>query len=87
MKDRDDRNLEGKITYTVTYIEGSDLKIGQQSYTTRAFDFPATGETTHSHMVEGWNAGTDAVAVMVSAAFTGETGDITLPLVTVDEGA
>jgi hypothetical protein len=83
--DRDNRALTGKITYTVTYVEGSDVEDGQESYTTRAFDYPTSGETTHSHGVDGWNAGTKAVSVIVSAMFTGETGTVDLPLVTVDD--
>ena len=82
--DRDNRALTGKITYTVTYVEGSDVEDGQESYTTRAFDYPTSGGATHSHDVDGWNAGTKAVSVIVSAMFTGETGTVDLPLVTVD---
>ena len=83
VQDQSGNNLQGKITYTVTYVEGSALKSGQQSYTTRAFDFPTAGGTTHTHAVEGWLA-SGAVAVEVSAMFSGETGPIALPLVTVD---
>ncbi len=82
--DRDNRPLRGSITYTVTYVEDSDLKSGQQSYTSRSMEYPGTDNAGMMHSVEGWNSSTKAVAVMVSAMFTGETGSIELPLVTVE---
>ena len=91
VKDEMDRNLKGKITYTVEFVEGSALASGQQStYTTRQMDYDADfmdGSTPApkgmTHMINGWATGTDPVRINVSAIFTGGTGTIMLPLVEV----
>ena len=85
VEDRNGNALEGSITYSVTFVEGSDLKSGQSSYSTRAMEFPGDENAGTTHSVSGWNDGTKPVAVEVSATFTGATGSITLPLVTVND--
>ena len=81
VQDINGNNLQGRITYTVTYAADSDLKSGQMSYTTQPEDFPAAGGTTHTHSVAGWAASTEPVKVDVTANFTGATGSLELPLV------
>ena len=90
VKDAMNRDLKGKITYTVEFVEGSALAPGQQhSYTTREMDYDATptnnaDDKGTTHVINGWATGTNPVRINVSATFTGGTGTITLPLVQVD---
>ena len=90
VKDAMDRDLKGKITYTVEFVEGSALAPGQQhSYTTRQMDYDATpigidDDKGTTHPINGWATGTNPVRINVSATFTGGTGTIILPLVQVE---
>ena len=86
VRDNSSRDLTGSISYAVTFAEGSDLKGGQASYTTRGMDYPGETDAGKTHSISGWNTGADAgpVKVNVSATFTDANGaSITLPLVSV----
>ena len=78
IQDANQADLEGEITYTVTFKDGSKLLPGfRYTYTAPSAKFPSTSNAAHT--VRGWKASGEVV-VDVSATFTGDTGSITLQL-------
>ena len=75
------RPLEGKITYSVEYMEGTALQSGRNDYTTQPADYVDADQLSDDkgtmHDVSGW-ATSGPVLVNVSATFTGGTGSLTL---------
>ena len=88
VQDREKRNLKGRITYSVEFVEGSALQSGQSSYTTRPVDFdPNNADESkrgNTHVVKGWATGSAPVIANVSATFTGGGNTIVLPLVEIE---
>ena len=89
VQDREKRDLKGRITYSVEFVEGSALQSGQSSYTTRPVDFDPTNDDAskhgNTHVVKGWATGSAPVIANVSATFTGGGNTIVLPLVEIED--
>jgi hypothetical protein len=78
-QDANGDNLEGDITYTVEYKDGSALLSGRNTYTSPPVKFSTDDSKGTTHSVSGW-AARGPVVVDVSATFTGNTGTLTVIL-------
>ena len=81
VQDADGNSLEGQISYSVDYVDGSALKDGRVDYTTQVMDYVDAAldadDKGLEHVVSGWQA-EGAVRVIVSARFVGGTGNLDL---------